>query len=126
MSVTYTTAHGNTGSLTHGAGPGIKPKSSWILIRFISTEPQRKLHPSKLFKVSESLLTQLYKGGISEDFVKIPRLFSKNTWNVYAYSYVFRERYMCAYVYGQKYVYIHINTHICMYEYYSHMDIYYI
>ena len=25
----YTTAHGNAGSLTHGAEPGIKPATSW-------------------------------------------------------------------------------------------------
>ena len=36
----YTTAHGNAGSLTHWARPGIKPKSSWILVWFISVEPQ--------------------------------------------------------------------------------------
>ena len=32
MSATYTTAHGNTGSLTYWAGPGIKPTSFWILL----------------------------------------------------------------------------------------------
>ena len=37
------TAHGNTGSLTHWARPEIKPTSSWILVRFISAEPQWKL-----------------------------------------------------------------------------------
>ena len=42
-SVTYTTAHGNTGSLTHWARPGIKPESSRILVRFISTAPQWEL-----------------------------------------------------------------------------------
>ena len=36
-SAIYTTAHGNTGLLTHWAGPGIKLTSSWILVRFIST-----------------------------------------------------------------------------------------
>ena len=40
-SVTYTTAHGNAGSLTHGARPGIEPASLWILVRFVSTEKQR-------------------------------------------------------------------------------------
>ena len=40
---TYTTAHGNAGSLTHWARPGIEPSSSWILVRFPSTEPQREL-----------------------------------------------------------------------------------
>ena len=31
-SATYTTAHSNSGSLTHWAGSGIKPSSSWILV----------------------------------------------------------------------------------------------
>lgn len=31
VSVTYTTAHGNTGSLPHWARPGTEPTSSWIL-----------------------------------------------------------------------------------------------
>ena len=35
-SVTYTTAHGNAGSLTHLARPGFKPVSSWILVGFIN------------------------------------------------------------------------------------------
>ena len=32
----YTTAHCNTRSLTHWARPGIKPLSSWVLVRFIN------------------------------------------------------------------------------------------
>jgi len=36
MSVTYTTAHGNTRSLTHWMRPGIEPVSSWILVRFVT------------------------------------------------------------------------------------------
>ena len=43
MSATYTTAHGNARSLTHGARPAIKPVSSWILGCFLPTEPQREL-----------------------------------------------------------------------------------
>ena len=43
MSVTYTTAHGHPGCLTYWARPGIKPASSWMLVRFISAEPQREL-----------------------------------------------------------------------------------
>ena len=35
-SVTYTTAHGNTGYLTHRASPGIEPKTSWFLVGFIN------------------------------------------------------------------------------------------
>ena len=46
-SVTYTTAHGNDGSLTHWARLGIKPTSSWILVGFVTTEPWREvLKPS--------------------------------------------------------------------------------
>ena len=40
---TYTTAHSNARSTTHWTSPGIKPASSWILVRFISTAPQGKL-----------------------------------------------------------------------------------
>ena len=32
--MTYTAAGGKASSLTHGARPGIKPTSSWILVRF--------------------------------------------------------------------------------------------
>ena len=39
----YTTAHSNARSLTHWASPGIKLVSSWMLARFISTEPQQEL-----------------------------------------------------------------------------------
>ena len=31
----YTTAHSNTGSLTHWARPGIEPATSWLLVGFI-------------------------------------------------------------------------------------------
>ena len=41
--LTYTTAHGNTRSLTHWTRPGIKPISSWILARFVTAEPQQEL-----------------------------------------------------------------------------------
>ena len=39
----YTTAQGNSGSLTHSVRPGIKPVSSWILVVFVNTEPQWEL-----------------------------------------------------------------------------------
>ena len=42
-SVTYITAHGNTGFLTHWAGPGIEPVSSWIPVRLVAAEPQKEL-----------------------------------------------------------------------------------
>ena len=40
-SATYTTAHGNAGSFTHGVRPAITPVSSWLLGRVLTTEPQR-------------------------------------------------------------------------------------
>ena len=43
VSATYTTAHGNTGSLTHWVGPGIEPESPWILVGFITAELQGEL-----------------------------------------------------------------------------------
>ena len=39
---TYTTAHGNTSSLTHWARPGIKPISAWMPARFVTTEPRQE------------------------------------------------------------------------------------
>ena len=41
-SVTYTTAHGITRSLTHGVRPGIKRTSSQTQVRFVTTEPQQE------------------------------------------------------------------------------------
>ena len=40
MSATYTTVHGNARSLTHWVRPWSKPASSWMLVRFVSTEPR--------------------------------------------------------------------------------------
>ena len=41
--VTCTTAHGNARSFTYWARPAIKPASSWILVEFVSPEPQWEL-----------------------------------------------------------------------------------
>ena len=46
MSVNYITAHGNTRSLTHSVRPGIKPTSSWLLVRLISAELLQELFDS--------------------------------------------------------------------------------
>ena len=42
-SVTYTPAHGNTGSLTCETKPGVKvkPASSWLRVRSVPAEPQQ-------------------------------------------------------------------------------------
>ena len=39
MSVTYTTAHSNTRSLTQQVKPWMEPVSSWIPVGFVTTEP---------------------------------------------------------------------------------------
>jgi len=48
--VTYTIAHGNTGSLTHWVRPGLELMSSWILVGFVTTEPQWELLSIILYK----------------------------------------------------------------------------
>ena len=53
-SVTYTTAHSNTGCLTYWARPGIKPTSSWILVWLITAEPNRNFLTSPFKSVSLS------------------------------------------------------------------------
>ena len=39
MSVTYTTAHGNAGNLSHRVRSGIEPAFSQILVGFVTAEP---------------------------------------------------------------------------------------
>ena len=51
MSAIYTTAHGNVGSLTHCATPGIEPASSWVLVGLLTAEPQRELPDINLLLV---------------------------------------------------------------------------
>ena len=43
IGATATTAHGNAGTLTHQARPGIEPTTSWLLVGFIYAEPQWEL-----------------------------------------------------------------------------------
>ena len=44
-SATNTTAPSNARSFPHQARPGIEPASSWILVRFFPTQPQRARLP---------------------------------------------------------------------------------
>ena len=50
LSATYTTAHGNTGSLTQLTKLGIKPTTSWMLVRVTSTEPRWELPVLSTFR----------------------------------------------------------------------------
>ena len=51
--MTYTAAHGNAGSLNNLARPGIEPASSWMLVRFLTSEPQWELL-DHIFELGES------------------------------------------------------------------------
>ena len=50
-----TTAHHNTRSFTHWARPGIEPVTSWFLVGFVSTAPQRELFLQHEFIVLQRL-----------------------------------------------------------------------
>ena len=43
MSVTYTTDYGKARFLMHQVRSGIECTSSWILVRFITAEPEQEL-----------------------------------------------------------------------------------
>ena len=61
LSATYTTAHGNAGSLTHRVRPGIEPTTSWILVWFITTELPWKLRSFiNLNAIFQKLFKSLY------------------------------------------------------------------
>ena len=60
-SVTYTTVHGNAGSLTHWARPGIEPTCLWILVGLLITEWQLELPHSDSF---ESINVADISGGL--------------------------------------------------------------
>ena len=67
-SVIYTTAHCNTGSLTHWARPGIKPASSWILGRFI-----------KSWATTGTPHLHFYNGCVQKLVYKIPKILIVNS-----------------------------------------------
>ena len=46
----YTTAHGNSGSLTHWARSGIEPTTSWFLVGLVFIEPRWELPVFTFFK----------------------------------------------------------------------------
>ena len=58
--LTYTTPHSNAGSLTHRARPGIKPASSWILVGFLTAEPQWELPTRNYLMTIHVLILEIY------------------------------------------------------------------
>ena len=64
--LTYTTAHGNAGSLTHWVRPGIKSETLCLLVRFVSAEPWRELQQwfywTALLGTTLCMLGTVYRG----------------------------------------------------------------
>ena len=88
--VTYITAHGNAGSLTHSARPGIEPISLWILIGFVTTEPW---WVSRIFYFYWNR-------------VDLQCFFSFN-YTIKWFSYIYICMYVCVYIYILFYVLFH-------------------
>ena len=72
-SETYTTAHGNAGSLTRWARPGIKPETSSFLVGFVNHWATTGTPPSLIFKMYK--LNVLLPSTTSY-FLPWPRFFS--------------------------------------------------
>ena len=60
-SATYTTAHGNTGSLTYWARLGMEPATSWFLVGFVPAVPR--------WELPWIILNKLYSGYGEEDIL---------------------------------------------------------
>ena len=60
VSVTYTTAHSNARSLTHWGGPGNESSSSWMPVRFVTSEPEEELQ-KKPFKSGGNFCQEEWK-----------------------------------------------------------------
>ena len=79
------TSHGNTGSLTHRARPGIEPTTPWFLVGFISAAPRQELHFFSFAKWLKDL-------NIRQDTIKVleenigKTLFGINHTNVFSVS----------------------------------------
>ena len=67
-------SHSNVGLLTHWAKPGIEPASSWILVGFVSAEPQQNFHKSNTFW--QSIFSLVYSFTAWEEILLIRRLLS--------------------------------------------------
>ena len=76
VSMTYTTAHGNTGSLTHWVRPGIKPTTSWFIVGFVSPAPRRE----------RQSMHSLYSFSAVPGQYRCPINISGNKWTVYERS----------------------------------------
>ena len=70
----YNTAHSNARSLTHWERPGVEPTSSWILVGFVTTQPQWELQILHCFGLGNGSLNLTPKAQIIK-FLKIVKNF---------------------------------------------------
>ena len=80
----------NAGFLTHWARPGIKPQSSWVLVGFVTTEPQQELpnilkrshrHSTSASSVQPLGISRESLGGWGQGlvcFLKSSKIYDKN------------------------------------------------
>ena len=59
-----TIAHGNNGSLTHRARPGIEPSTSWLVVGFVFAAPQWEF-PEQCFFAMTFCCTIIYASMIT-------------------------------------------------------------
>ena len=91
VSATYTTAHGNVGSLTHWAGPEIDPMSLGILVGFVSTEPQWELPESCIFHPHNVniLCNHIVQGSILKQEMNINSMLLTNLQTLFTFCQLF-------------------------------------
>ena len=77
-SATYTTAHGNTRSLTHWARPGIEPATSCLLVGFVSPAPRWELRHFFFFLIEERELDHPQMSSVYSSLGENDMCFSKN------------------------------------------------
>ena len=99
MSVTYTTAHSNAGTLTHWVRPGIEPVTLWFLVGFVSTAPWREFWMQQIF--TECLPCVRTVEETSKRKITLPL----GSWHASGFSTC-----MCACVC----VYVYAHMHVCV------------
>ena len=88
MSVTYTTAHSNAGSLAHRARPRIEPTTSWFLVGFFNHwattgTPRRGLFLISCLRTEEG--SRLHAWALFKEVIIIfafYKFFSKGCWEL--------------------------------------------
>ena len=98
--MTYTTARGSTGSLTHWVRPGIEPTCSWMLVRFVSAEPRRECW---VFFFKKFYLI----------CIRVQLVYSVVSllYSIVTQSYMYMYMYICMYIYAHIFSFSHTIFH---------------